>query len=77
MSVKLRLQRFGKRGKPVYRIVAIDESQKRQGKEITVLGHYNPLTNPPIVKIDKDKLNYWLKNGAQPTNTVRNLIKKA
>ena len=77
MAVKLRLKRFGKRSMPTYRIVAIDESQRRQGPEIEVVGNYNPSVTPHEVNIDQKKVEKWLKVGAQPTDTVRNLLKKA
>ncbi|OQX87266.1 30S ribosomal protein S16, partial [candidate division KSB1 bacterium 4484_87] len=76
MAVKLRLTRRGKKKQPFYRIVAIDSRAKRDGKYIDKLGHYNPLTNPADVLIDEEKVLYWLKNGAIPTDTVKNLLSK-
>ena len=76
MAVKIRLTRIGKRGQPIYRIIAIDESKKRDGKYLENLGLYNPTTNPVEFKIDKERLNYWLSKGAIPSETVNNLIKK-
>jgi len=74
--VKLRLQRTGARSKPFYRIVAIDARSPRGGAFIEIIGHYNPLTNPEMVKIDEEKTLKWLKNGAQPTDTVSRLLSK-
>lgn len=77
MAVKLRLKRFGKRSMPTYRLVAIDESERRQGESIEVVGNYNPMQNPPEINIKLDRVSYWLSVGAQPSDTVRSLIKKA
>lgn len=76
MAVKLRLQRFGKKKQPIYRIVAADSRSPRDGRFIEVIGTYNPRTNPPDVLIKEDKAIKWLKNGAQPTDTVRSLLRK-
>ncbi len=76
MAVKLRLQRLGKKKQPFYRIVAADSRSPRDGKFIEVVGTYNPRTNPPEVLIKEDKAIKWLKNGAQPTDTVRSLLRK-
>lgn len=76
MAVKLRLQRLGKKKQPFYRIVAADSRSPRDGKFIEVVGTYNPRLNPPEVVIKEDKAIKWLKNGAQPTDTVRSLLKK-
>ena len=69
MSVKIRLQRHGKKGKPFYWIVAADSRSKRDGKYLEKLGTYNPNTNPAIIEIDVDSSVKWLQNGAQPTKT--------
>ena len=74
--VKIRLSRTGAKNQPSYRIVAVDSRAKRDGKVIEVLGFYNPRTNPQTIKIKKDRLEYWLGVGAQPTATVLKLIKK-
>lgn len=74
--VKLRLARFGKKGAPTYRIVAIQARTKRQGKALDYLGHYNPRTQPSTIKIDAEKAQKWLDQGAQPTDTVRALFVK-
>lgn len=76
MAVKLRLQRLGKKKQPFYRIVAADSRSPRDGKFIEVVGTYNPRLNPPEVVIKDDKAIKWLKNGAQPTDTVRSLLRR-
>lgn len=77
MAVKIRLTRMGKKKNPFYRIVVADERSRRDGAPIEEIGYYNPMTNPADVKIDADKATKWLNNGAQPTDTVRSLLKKA
>ena len=74
MSVKIRLQRHGKKGKPYYWIVAADSRSKRDGKYLEKLGFYNPNTNPATIEVDMEKSIEWLKNGAQPTKTARNIL---
>ncbi len=74
MAVKIRLQRLGKRDYPFYRIVAAEEGVKRNGKTIVQLGTYNPKSEPPLLNIDKKKLDLWLKNGAQLTDATRKLL---
>ena len=76
MAVKIRLTRMGKKKNPFYRIVVADERTRRDGAPIEEIGYYDPMTNPATVKIDADKANKWLANGAQPTETVRSLLKK-
>lgn len=76
MSVKLRLTRLGRKKKPFYRIVAIDSRKRRDGAYLDNLGHYNPLNQPPEIVIDETKALDWLKNGAQPSDTVRSLLSK-
>ena len=75
--VKLRLTRIGAKGKPCYRIVAIDSRKARDGMYIEQVGFYDPMTNPEVIKVDADKAKKWIANGAQPTDTVRVLLKKA
>ena len=77
MAVKLRLKRMGSKKKPVYRIVAIDSHNKRDGEYIELVGTYNPLTNPATVKINEEVAMKWLKTGAIPSDTVRNLLSDA
>ncbi|TDS62090.1 30S ribosomal protein S16 [Myroides indicus] len=74
MSVKIRLQRHGKKGKPFYWVVAADSRAKRDGKYLEKIGTYNPNTNPATVDIDVDSAVKWLDNGAQPTDTARTLL---
>lgn len=74
--VKLRLKRMGAHKKPFYRIVAADERAPRDGKFIEEIGFYDPMTNPKNIKIDAEKAKKWLDNGAQPTETVKSLLKK-
>ena len=74
MSVKIRLQRHGKKGKPYYWIVAADARSKRDGKYLEKLGAYNPNVNPAIIELDIDGAVKWLQNGAQPTDTARAIL---
>ncbi|MTG98034.1 30S ribosomal protein S16 [Myroides albus] len=74
MSVKIRLQRHGKKGKPFYWVVAADARSKRDGKYLEKIGTYNPTTNPATVEINVDLAVKWLFNGAQPTDTARTLL---
>ena len=76
MAVKLRLKRMGSKKKPFYRIVAADSRSPRDGRFIEEVGIYNPLTEPATVNINEELVNKWLDNGAQPTDTVRDLLKK-
>ena len=77
MAVKIRLKRIGAKKTPFYRVVVADERSPRDGKFIEEIGYYNPLTDPIEVKIDAEKATKWLNNGAQPTETVRTLLKKS
>jgi len=74
VAVHIRLRRTGTTRKPAYRVVVADSRAARDGKFIEVIGHYNPLTNPPTIKIEVDKAEAWIKKGAQPSNTVKNLL---
>jgi len=74
MSVKIRLQRHGKKGKPFFHIVAADARSPRDGKFIERIGSYNPNTNPATIVLDTDKAVTWLFNGAQPTDTARAIL---
>ena len=76
MAVKIRLQRHGRKKRPFYRIVAADCRSARNGAFIERLGHYNPLTDPAEIVIHSDKALKWLRNGAQPTDTAKNLLSK-
>ena len=75
--VKIRLRRMGAKKAPFYRVVVADARSPRDGRCIEEIGTYNPLTNPAVVNIDVEKAQNWIKNGAQPTDTVRSLLKKA
>ena len=75
--VKIRLKRMGMKKAPSYRVVVADERMPRDGRFIEEIGYYNPMTNPAEVKIDAEKAQKWIKNGAQPTDKVRALLKKA
>ncbi len=77
MAVKIRLKRLGSKKNPFYRVVVADERSPRDGRFIEEIGYYNPLTNPVDIKIDAEKAEKWLKNGAQPTETVRSILKKS
>ena len=77
MAVKIRLRRMGAKKAPFYRVIVADERSPRDGKFIDEIGYYNPLTNPAEVKIDADKAQKWIENGAQPTETVKSLLKKS
>ena len=76
MAVKIRLRRMGQKKAPFYRVVVADSRYPRDGRFIEELGYYNPMTNPADIKIDAEKANKWLACGAQPTETVRSLLKK-
>ena len=75
MAVKLRLKRMGSKQKPFYRIVAADSKFPRDGRFIETVGTYNPIAKPAEIKIDKEVAIKWLNNGAQPTDTVKALLK--
>ena len=75
--VKIRLKRMGMKKKPFYRVVVADERASRDGRFIDELGYYNPVSNPVELKIDAEKAQERIKNGAQPTDTVRALLKKS
>ena len=74
MSVKIRLQRHGKKGKPFYWVVAADARSKRDGKFLEKIGTYNPNTNPATIDLNIEKAAQWLHNGAQPTDTARAIL---
>jgi len=75
--VKIRLRRMGAKKAPFYRVVVADSRFPRDGRFIEELGYYNPLTEPAEIKIDAERAQQWIKDGAQPTDTVRSLMKKA
>ena len=76
MAVKLRLTRIGAKKNPYYRVVVADSRYPRDGRFIETIGTYNPMVDPAEIKIDAEKAKAWIKNGAQPTDTVRALLKK-
>lgn len=75
--VKIRLKRMGMKKHPFYRIVVADERSPRDGRFIEEIGYYNPMTQPAQIKVDNEKAADWMKRGAQPTDTVRVLLKKS
>lgn len=75
--VKIRLKRMGMKKNPFYRIVIADERSPRDGRFIEEIGYYNPMKKPADIKVDNEKAQEWMKNGAQPTETVRILLKKS
>ena len=75
--VKIRLRRMGAKKAPFYRVVVADARSPRDGRCIEEIGTYNPLSNPATVNVDVEKAQAWIKNGAQPTDTVRDLLKNA
>jgi small subunit ribosomal protein S16 len=77
MAVKIRLKRLGAKKSPFYRVIVADERAPRDGRFIDEIGYYNPLTDPADIKINAEKATKWINNGAQPTETVRTLLKKA
>ncbi|MFR3920172.1 MAG: 30S ribosomal protein S16 [Clostridia bacterium] len=75
--VKIRLQRQGAKKAPFYHIVVADSRSPRDGRIVEKIGTYDPMTDPATIKLDKEKVEYWIKNGAKPTDTVKALIEKA
>lgn len=74
--LSIRLTRMGAKKKPFYRIVVTEKRSKRDGRFVESVGYYNPCRNPADVKIDHERINYWIERGAQPSDTVRSLIKR-
>ena len=77
MAVKIRLKRMGMKKKPFYRVIVADDRSPRDGRFIEEIGYYNPMTHPAEIKIDPERAKHWLTCGAQPTDTVRILLKKS
>jgi small subunit ribosomal protein S16 len=77
VAVHIRLRRTGTTRKPSYRVVVADARAARDGRFIEIIGHYNPLTKPPTIKIATEKAAEWIKKGAQPSNTVKHLLAHA
>ena len=75
MAVKIRLRRMGARNNPFYRVVVADSRSPRDGRFIEEIGYYDPKSNPAVVKIDQEKAKDWIAKGAQPTDTVKRLLK--
>lgn len=75
--VKIRLQRQGAKKAPFYHIVVADSRSPRDGRIVEKIGTYDPMTDPATINLDKEKVEYWIKNGAKPTDTVKALIEKA
>ena len=72
----IRLARFGAKKKPSYRVVVIDKERARDSRAVEVVGFYNPVSQPQVVNLKHDRVEYWIKNGAQPSDTVSRLLKK-
>jgi small subunit ribosomal protein S16 len=75
--LRIRLTRMGAKKKPFYRVVVTERRHARDGRFVEIVGHYNPGTNPPSVELDMDRLKHWMAKGAQPSETVSSLLKKA
>jgi small subunit ribosomal protein S16 len=75
MSVRVRLTRVGSKKNPIWRVVVADQRSPRDGRFIETIGHYNPQTNPSTIRLDEERLQHWLARGAQPTGTVKQLVK--
>jgi small subunit ribosomal protein S16 len=75
LAVRLRLTRVGARNNPIWRVVAADKRSPRDGRFLEVLGHYNPQTNPSTIEIDEERIRSWLRKGAEPSDTVKKLLK--
>ena len=71
----IRLARFGAKKKPTYRVVVIEKERARNSRSVEVVGHYNPIAKPAEVHLDRERIEYWIKNGAQPSDTVTRLLK--
>ena len=75
MSVRVRLTRVGSKKNPIWRVVVADQRSPRDGRFIETIGHYNPQTEPSTIVIDEERFRHWVSRGAQPTNTVKQLVK--
>ena len=73
----IRLARFGAKKKPTYRVVVIDKERARNSRSVEVVGHYNPIAKPAEIVLNRERIEYWVKNGAQPSVTVNRLLKTA
>ena len=72
----IRLARFGSKKKPTYRVVVIEKERARDSRAVEIVGHYNPVAQPAVVSLKHDRISHWMKNGAQPSDTVKRLIEK-
>ncbi len=72
----IRLARFGAKKKPTYRVVVIEKERARNSRSVEVVGHYNPVSKPAQIQLDRDRIDHWIKNGAQPSDTVHRLLRK-
>ena len=75
MAVKIRLTRVGSKKNPIYRVVVADSRSPRDGRFIEIVGRYNPQSNPSLIELNEDKIRDWIAKGAQPTNSVKRLMK--
>jgi small subunit ribosomal protein S16 len=73
----IRLARFGAKKKPTYRVVVIEKDRARNSRSVEVVGHYNPVAKPAEIHLNRERIDYWMKNGAQPSDTVTRLLKTA
>jgi small subunit ribosomal protein S16 len=73
----IRLARFGAKKKPTYRVVVIERDRARNSRSVEVVGHYNPVAKPAQIQLNRERIQYWMKNGAQPSDTVNRLLKTA
>ena len=76
MAVRIRMTRMGAKKRPFYRLVAADSEAPRDGKFLDILGYYDPMTDPAVVKIHEDKMNYWIEQGARVSEAVKAILKK-
>ena len=74
--LRIRLTRMGAKKKPCYRVVVTEQRQARDGSFIEIVGHYNPVTNPPAIELDMERVRHWIARGALPSETVSSLMKK-
>jgi small subunit ribosomal protein S16 len=75
--LRIRLTRMGAKKKPFYRVVVTERRQARDGSFVEIVGHYNPVSNPPAIDLKMDRVQHWIQRGAQPSETVQSLIRKA
>jgi small subunit ribosomal protein S16 len=73
----IRLARFGAKKKPTYRVVVIEKERARNSRSVEVVGYYNPVSHPAQIQLDRERIEHWIKNGAQPSHTVTRLLKSA